>query len=339
MASITADDLARRFLTEVGADPNNAGLRRAVRVWKSSEGQSICGNNPWFIRYTTYNKNRDGTTAARLCVNKATRACSTTGSGSGYDCNFSQFRTLDDGIHATSVVLHNGRYAGVLSALRGGDALGFLHALGQSGWAAGGYNNALIGRFRNVVNGYNWTLPIVAVDGGGSSDPGPPINPQGGVGDQGYLPAGGKLVGAWGNLIIFPDGHILTVQDVDKIMATLSAAKNPDGSPAFFTHDPVGAQAAAVTRGILISHIGQPWNKPLEDTLQAEFYSAANNANPANLPVLRFLGSLINVLNVETIGYTLALVVGGGLALYGFGHIAGIQGPRIGLPSPGSVEL
>jgi hypothetical protein len=318
-ASISSDQLARKFLAEVGANPDNANLRRAVRVWKSSEGRSICGNNPWFIRHTTFARNRDGSAAGRLCVNKATRACAVGVSGPAYDCNFSQFKSLDDGVWATAQVLKLPRYRKVVAALKAGNAVRFLHELGASGWAAGGYNNALVGRFNTLTNAYMWNLPLVAGSDGGSSGPNPDAVPGAST-----IPAATTYTAAQWNAFIaclgFPSTepakhapYIIKPTDVPQ-MVKCATANN-----------------IQLTAGDFAPFVGKSVSD-LRDGLAAK----------GTIPPLDVLGGLPDVLgslgkvlafllDVENLGYVMAMFVGGGLALYGFAQIAGIQGPRVGM--------
>jgi hypothetical protein len=313
-ATITADDLARRFLSEVGADPNNAALRRAVRVWKSSEGQSICGNNPWFIRATTFHKNRDGSNAQRLCINKATRACTDDINAPGdLDCNFSKFKTLDDGIWATAQVLKFPRYSKVVAALRAGNAIQFLRELGASGWAAGGYNNALVKRYGNGLNAYQWTLSFTA----GSSDV-----VVGGVNAAGDV---AKSLRAWLKDHNISESDPMTADQLKAYMLSIGISSTAVDSA-------VGAVDDA-------GFIGKPWSVVLSkpDVLRS-LVGPITDAKQPPVPV-DWLGNIGKAfgffLDVQNIGYMLALLVGGGLALYGFAHVAGVSAPSV----PGPIEL
>jgi hypothetical protein len=322
VATITADELAVRFLKAIGADYTNANLRRAVRIWKASEGRSICGNNPWFIRFSTFNKNRDGSIANRLCVNKSTRQCVMGVSGPQYDCNFSQFKTLDDGIWATVQVLQFPRYQKVVAALRAGNALQFLRELGASGWAAGGYNNALVVRYGQLVATYNWTLTLVAgsVD---TNDPGASPVVVGAVTGaaaatpQTIVKLADGVLGGWGNQIVFAEDHILTTEDVQSIMTTLVGNgwfNNADGS--------LNTQAVETARVILLRHVGEKWNKALQVALQKEFFNAATEAANPLSAVAQSLSGFMDVLrklfDPQTYVRTGALVLGLILFITGF---------------------
>ena len=90
----------------------------------------------------------------------------------------------------------------------------------------------------------------------------------------------GPQLGAWGDpftganpVVTFPVGHILTTVDVDTIVAKLTQA----GWFALWGPVNVGT-AQTLVHGILSKHVGQPWNKALQDQLQAEFNQAAGLA-------------------------------------------------------------
>ena len=105
---------------------------------------------------------------------------------------------------------------------------------------------------------------------GGSSNP----VPSGGASTP--ITASPTVVGAWGDLVSYPSGHPLTQSDVNDIVAKLKNAGyfGQNG----LIPDLSGAAAEGVTRSILSSHIGEPWTKGLEDTLQGEFNNGAKNA-------------------------------------------------------------
>lgn len=98
------------------------------------------------------------------------------------------------------------------------------------------------------------------------------INPQTfleNIGDTSNSPdATGQSLGAWGDLVSFPVGHVLTASDVDSIMNILSAN-------GFFSGDSLFGGSATEVKRILTTHIGDTWGKPLEDQLQSEFGAAA----------------------------------------------------------------
>lgn len=86
-------------------------------------------------------------------------------------------------------------------------------------------------------------------------------------------PSSTATLGAWADQIKFPIGHILTAADVESIVNTLDAN-------GWFGSGLAGLPSKEVTRGILKTHIGQAWNKSLENTLQSEFGTSADQANP-----------------------------------------------------------
>lgn len=118
-----------------------------------------------------------------------------------------------------------------------------------------------------------------------------------------------KQLAAWGNVVSFPDGHILTADDVDTIMAKLRAAH--------FFDDPVsGAVAESVTRDVLRKHIGEPWNKSLQDRLQVEFGEAAKEAGDAG--GLAAIGDVVGKL-ADPGNWVRILAILGGAIIFGVG--------------------
>jgi murein DD-endopeptidase MepM/ murein hydrolase activator NlpD len=78
-------------------------------------------------------------------------------------------------------------------------------------------------------------------------------------------------LGAWGDQISFPVGHVLTAEDIDSIMQTLK-------ENGWFTGDSILGGSETKTREILTSHIGDIWSTNFEQTLQQEFMDAAEAA-------------------------------------------------------------
>lgn len=132
----------------------------------------------------------------------------------------------------------------------------------------------------------------------GSGPAAPKTNPRPDAPDRGRL-------GAWGDIVSFPVGHILTAADVDAIMQKLSAA-------GFFPFD-IGSSH---TRAVLGTAIGKAWNKDLQVQLQGQFGVAAAAAAPgvpdiagaiAGLPAT--LGGVASKVLVNTAILVLILVL------------------------------
>lgn len=97
------------------------------------------------------------------------------------------------------------------------------------------------------------------------------INPQNFFENLGDTEGSGSMLGAWNDKIQFEVGHILTSADIDSIMKTLK-------DEGYFEGDSLLGGSETKTREILTSHIGQPWTKNLQSTIQQEFSSAAVSA-------------------------------------------------------------
>lgn len=134
------------------------------------------------------------------------------------------------------------------------------------------------------------------------------------------LPSGGAstpittVVGAWGDLVSYPSGHTLTQSDVNDIVSKLKSAGyfGQNG----LIPDLSGAAAEGVTRSILTSHVGEPWNKALEDTLQGEFNNGAKNATALGGLANLDLPGAITLVGVILVGITF-LILGGIIVLKG----------------------
>lgn len=127
----------------------------------------------------------------------------------------------------------------------------------------------------------------------------------------------GFLTG-WGNLVSFPVGHTITAADVDTIIAKLKAG-GLLGTPS--NPDPFGI-SEGIVRGILMQHVGQAWNKSLQDQLAAEFGAAAVNAGDLGgaKTGLDAIGGAIGTLSDPGLWVRiLALIVG--LAIAGYGTV------------------
>lgn len=78
---------------------------------------------------------------------------------------------------------------------------------------------------------------------------------------------GGAQLGAWGNLISFPVGHVLTTADVDAMMAALARGGFFEG--AFGGPFEAESSAAKMVRAILTRHVGERWDKALQERIAA----------------------------------------------------------------------
>jgi hypothetical protein len=84
-----------------------------------------------------------------------------------------------------------------------------------------------------------------------------------------------ETLSGFGNGVTFPVGHILTKDDVDKIMATLET------QDAYKGYDPVSAQASREQiRSVLEKQIGNPWSREMLVNIQT---GLGNNAQSANV--------------------------------------------------------
>jgi hypothetical protein len=285
--TVTSYDIASMWLHDIGA-PDTAPMRRAVSIWLRFEGSTVVGNNPWNLHngpacpsgFCPFTGGLPGQVGNRYA-------------GPG-DRNVAVFGTLDAGVKANAQNLLGQKaygYPAVIAAARAGDPVQFLTAVQNSSWSAGHYSySKLVNALGGVFN-YNFDITFRDGQGGGTTT----------------TTNNASTLGAWGDQITFPVGHILTADDVNTIMETL--IKN-----GWFDKFG-GGPAAQITHDILVKHIGQEWNKALEDTLAAEIGQAATNANSGPLQsAAAILGALLDVQNWL---YVLAFL--GGLAMAGYG--------------------
>jgi cell wall-associated NlpC family hydrolase len=111
-------DAAKRMLTASGL-PTGPDQQRLMAGWIQSEG-GLQNNNP---------------------LNTTLRAAGRTGTVNSVGVG--KFGTLDQGIAADAQTLANARYAGIRSALQGGNQNAFVQAVGSSPW---GTSSDLLGR-------------------------------------------------------------------------------------------------------------------------------------------------------------------------------------------------
>lgn len=120
-------------------------------------------------------------------------------------------------------------------------------------------------------------------------------------------------LGGFDNLINFPVGHILTAADVEHILDVISKA-------GWFQGDSFFGGTYAKAKDILLAHVGEPWSKTLQDALQAEFFGAANTADPIGM-VGNAIGSVGQQLSdtFTWIGFIIVgvVLIGGGIYLLG----------------------
>jgi len=155
------------------------------------------------------------------------------------------------------------------------------------------------------------------------------INPTSllaGVGTMPKTPVGGPnqqaLLAAWGGIVKFPVGHIITTADVDKMMDALKAANMFAGDGV----SPVaGFASEQQTRTILLTAVGKAWDKPLQEDLQKRFMAAASEATALGGigTAIGDFGGVITKIAAYAAGILLLLL---GFYLYSKG---GVSGPAV----------
>jgi hypothetical protein len=287
---VSESAVASTFLKELGA-PDTDLMRKAVTAWLRKEsGSKVIGNNPWNISLAAANGLGIEPTGYR------------THSRTGQ--KFAVYGSITDGTRAAARLLLRGNnpkdtrgYAGVIAGARSGNPIAFLNGLAGSKWSADKYggvgNNSLLRVYQSITGFRNITQP-------GSAKSQPPDQRE-------------------GDLIKFPEGHILTAHDVNTIIDALDKAgkfKIVNGVPVLSTYAEM--EAKEQTRQLLLKYVGQPWGKELQDTLFGAFGEAADKA-ASDLDPLGVGGIISNIGDPGFWGRILALI--GGVALVGFGVI------------------
>jgi hypothetical protein len=303
--------IAHLFLRALGA-PDTPAMRRAVVAWLRAEGvSSIKRNNPWNL----HGGAPCGTRAGQYCPGGVglPGAVGRYNAGPG-DKNVVVFESLEAGVAANAnnlVRLRNSGYGydRVIEAARAGKPVAFLDALARSSWSAGRYridphkppggaNNKLLRIFRGLGGDIGGLVFNDMAERGADADP--------------KLSSTPAMLGAWGDAVSLPEGHVLTAEDVDRIVTTLR-------DRGFFQDDPLGVGEGLV-RETLTRHVGERWDKGLQDKLQAEFNARAKEAGDLGGyrgVVEGAAGLLASLADPGHWALFLALLGGGALALVG----------------------
>jgi hypothetical protein len=309
----TQGEIASAFLRELRA-PDTPLMRKAVIAWMRKEsGSTIRANNPWNM-------------TLRAASETGVKTCGSWKSQSS-GLVFAVFCTPQDGARASARLLLAGGddwrgYGRVVRAARKGDPIAFLDALARSAWSADRYggpnNNSLLRIYKSlggdVSNAPAYIASTTIVTGGqigasavSTTSPLAKLAKAKITGTE-----SGGMLGAWGDIVSFPVGHIVTAADVDYMMAQLA-------SHGYFKDDPAGV-AQSITRAILNTTIGKPWNKSLQISLQKAFFSAASEAIPKT-PLTNIGGAFIQILaalfDPRKWLLVLALIAGAMLTAYG----------------------
>jgi murein DD-endopeptidase MepM/ murein hydrolase activator NlpD len=156
-----------------------------------------------------------------------------------------------------------------------------------------------------------------------------------------FIASGGQTevgsLGAWGDIVSFPIGHIVTAADVELMMQKLRDA-------GFFGDPSIpGAVSEGIVRGILTTAIGQRWDKALQDRLQAQFFAAAGQAVPDLGGIGDALGSIAGVaatlVNPANWIRILALIAGAGMVAYGGVSVLKASGASVPTPATNVVPI
>jgi hypothetical protein len=296
------DEWRKWFAYLFNQEAKGANSRAILAVWyawiTAESGKTIYGNNPLNL---TCSKG-DG--------------CYTGQNGhyrfAGNSRNFASFATPKDGARAVIGLLsiERYRYPAILNAARADNWQAMIEAIAHSCWVSCSRVGYVSGGNITLYSIWNRMRPLVDAD----------VN----SGAIGQIPATvEKQLGAFWDLISFPVGHILTKEDVNRIVDVVDKSGKIDGG--FGTTSK--AVALELIRGILMQHVGDAWTKTLQDTLQAKFNQAAGLSADAFVPdplqgaadALKAIGELIaKLFDPQTYVRAGALILGLILALTGF---------------------
>lgn len=212
---------------------------------------------------------------------------------------------------AATEIKSNPLYAGIRSSLSSTNPNVQATAIAQSPWHLGAIGLKRAGGtdpyYSRIFSGFGLQI--------GASPAKAPASPSTDTGTPGNSPVvnaqtgftTGQTLGAWGNIIGFPEGHKITQADVDAMIAKLDAA-------GYFKSDAPGAGdiGKQITRAILQTTVGKTWNKALQDQLQGQFMSAATTSGNALNP----LNTIIPALGIAVGRFFLII---GGVLLIGIG--------------------
>lgn len=321
MATISQAEIASAFLKELHA-PDNAIMRKAVIAWMRAEsGTTIRANNPWNMTLGAASE-----TGIKTCGSWKSMSSGLT---------FAAFCTPQDGARASARLLlnagHDWRgYWRVVDAARAGKPIDFLNALARSAWDGGRYGtknggpNKLLAIYASIGGSVDATLlnssgtSAAEGDTHGEGVTSPLAQAFTSISSGATGSQAGGMLDAWGGIVSFPVGHILTAADVDYIMAQLA-------SHGFFKDDTTGS-AQSVTRAILARQIGKAWGKPMQDTLQQDFFKSASEAIPKPLDAIGSIAGAVTQLLAALFDprkwlLFLALIAGAGLTAYGGANV------------------
>jgi len=284
-------------MTTLGQDPNYRALASAAAAELGSSSPSIVAailgqwqceqRGPW---PPTHNNPGFVTVSALRSVNVTSGTPARTSPGINF---LAAFGSPAEGASAYAQLLARGRrYAGVRAAVAAGDGAAYLQAVTSAGYGT---------RYSCAIGAYKAL-------GGKVAPSGAPPGVTGGATPADYL-------GAFGDIVQFQVGHVITATDVETAMGKLEGA-------AFFAKFLIGPGLARdATRAALTSAIGKPWDKALQDDLARRLQAGADQAGKIDP-----LGALFGGIG-EAIGQgVFTLVVLGGIVVLGLLGIRRLAG-------------
>ena len=292
---VNAFVLADKYLKALGW-PSTPTTRRVLAAWFMSESPRVSGSST------------DIYVRGNNPLNITCRTCSNYWLSGGGSHKVVIFPSETAGIQAYKSLISGGGpgYSNIVRAFNtqpnNGTAL--VSSINQSGWVTGKTNSYINSSGNFLARVYNSL---------GNQD-----IPAGGTGTGTSKDPQNTDICAWGGLVCFPNGKIITEADVNTIIAKLDAAdfwntipgSNPTGTPL----DKVGQTLARNTLRdtLMVTLVGKPWNDANIKASGSSIHKAADEANSGPSIVLNVFGGIAG--KAVAVG---ALFVGVGL--FGFG--------------------
>lgn len=196
----TSYDVSRALVAELGGNPGNTAIVKAVAIWLAYEsGSTIYGNNPWNMRPTS--------------LPPGVKSCGTDRK------NFIKFCNVDDGIKTAAYQLNKDDWRGyraISNAIRAGNVSAFFYALAKSKWSSDNYGGG--GKFFSAFSsGANYNRTLSFKERGGGTSPG-----GGSVGSSSANAILATAISSFQDVLrklgISTDpGHIITPEEAAKI--------------------------------------------------------------------------------------------------------------------------
>lgn len=242
---VNALELADYYLKYLGW-PSTPTTRRVLAAWFMAESPRVKGSSTDIIL------------KGNNPLNITCRSCSSYWLSGGGSHKVVIYDSQQAGAEAFKQLINGGGpgYSGIVSAFKTqpDNAGALISSINRSGWVTGGTNSY-------ITHGRNFLAAVYNSLGSNDIDPNKIYN----------QPSTTPTVKAFGDLISFPEGHVITEDDIHNMSETLD--KNH-----FFDNY---VQKVAFEEFMKQNALGKAWNKQLEDTLAKQANADATNVGNA----------------------------------------------------------